>query len=387
MMRAQAGEENEMKVFRYPFVRLGIIGGGQLGKMMTQEAKRMGFWVTVLDPTPSSPAGQLADEEIVASFFHEESLQSLVAKSEVVTYDIEHVNTEFLQKLPEKDKVYPAPETLAIIQDKWQQKATLRQNNIPLPRFALREEEDLWSSFGFPLVEKARYGGYDGRGVVILERGDRPGNLSDSSFFEEYVPVEKELAVLVARSREGHMAFYPVIEMVFHGKTNICDMAFVPAQIPEDKAQEAQSIARRCVEVLQGVGIFAVEMFLAEDGRLLVNEIAPRPHNSGHLTIEACMTSQFEQHLRAICGFPLGSTELLSPAVMVNLLGMEGYQGPSCVEGLQEVLSLSGVTFHFYGKRETRPFRKMGHVTIRAATLEEALARAQEVKEILAVKA
>jgi len=356
--------------------------------MMTQEAKKMGFWVTVLDPTPSSPAAQIADEEIVASFFQKEKLQALVTKSDFVTYDIEHVDTAFLQGLSEKDKIYPAPELLATIQDKWLQKKILSGGGIPLPRFALLEEKDVWSAFGFPVVQKARYGGYDGRGVAVLKNEkDFPYHFSGPSFLEEYVPLEKELAVLVARGKTGEMAFYPVIEMIFRSEANICDMALVPARIPPEKASEAQAIAQRCVEILQGVGIFAVEMFLDQSGRLLVNEIAPRPHNSGHLTIEACVTSQFEQHLRAICGLPLGSPDLLSPAVMVNLLGMEGYRGKPCLEGLEEALTIPGVTFHFYGKVETRPFRKMGHMTVLAPTLDEALERARRVKTLLKIRA
>lgn len=377
-----------MQLFRYPLFRLGIIGGGQLGKMMLQEAKRMGFWVTVLDPTPSSPAGQMADKEIVASFFDKKGLEELVARSDVVTYDIEHVDTNFLSQIPGKEKIYPRPETLSIIQDKLWQKEVLQNAGIPVPRFASPTEREKWVSFGFPLVEKSRYGGYDGKGVKILNREEDLGDdFSKSSFFEEYIPLEKELAVIVARGRDGEMVFYPVIEMVFRNDANICDLSLAPARISSETAQEAWKIAQRCVEVLQGIGVFAVEMFLALDGRLIVNEIAPRPHNSGHLTIEACVTSQFEQHLRAICGLPLGSPELLSPAVMVNLLGEKGYQGIPSIEGLVEALSIPGVSFHLYGKKETKPFRKMGHVTVLSKTLEEALLRAQQIQKIVTIKA
>lgn len=377
-----------MQLFRYPLFRLGIIGGGQLGKMMLQEAKKMGFWVTVLDPTPSSPAGQMADKEIVASFFDIKSLEELVVQSDVVTYDIEHVDTDFLSQIPGKEKIYPVPETLSIIQDKLRQKEVLQKAGIPVPRFAPRAEQKKWVPFGFPLVEKSRYGGYDGKGVNIWNREEDLGeSCFKSSFFEEYVPLEKELAVIVARGKNGEMVFYPVIEMVFRTDVNICDFSLAPARITSETAQKAWRIAQRCVEVLQGVGVFTVEMFLARDGRIVVNEIAPRPHNSGHLTIEACVTSQFEQHLRAICGLPLGSPELLSPAVMVNLLGEEGYQGIPSIEGLVEILSIPGVSFHLYGKKETKPFRKMGHVTILSKTIEEALLKAQQVRKIIAIRA
>ncbi|MCX7667764.1 MAG: ATP-grasp domain-containing protein, partial [Atribacterota bacterium] len=275
-----------MKTFSWPLFRLGIIGGGQLGKMMTQEAKRMGFWVTVLDPEPSSPAGQVADQEITASFFDRKGLATLVAQSDIVTYDIEHVDTEFLKDIPDAEKIHPAPSILAVIQDKLKQKTLLRDGGIPVPRFASLDEKEIWSSFGFPLVQKARYGGYDGKGVCVVQSEQMLSQeLSGPTFCEEYIPLEKELSVLVARSRTGEITFYPVVEMVFEPKANICDMVLAPAQIPQEKASEAQFIARRCVEILEGVGVFAVEMFLAQDGRLRVNEVAPRPHNSGHLTI------------------------------------------------------------------------------------------------------
>ncbi|WP_438318800.1 5-(carboxyamino)imidazole ribonucleotide synthase [Candidatus Caldatribacterium sp. SIUC1] len=378
-----------MQARRFPFFRIGIIGGGQLGKMMVQEAKKMGFFVTVLDPTPASPAGQIADLEITAGFYDEEGLRKLLATSDVVTYDIEHVNTAFLKACPEKDKIRPAPELLEIIQDKLRQREVLKRGGIPVPRFAPLEEDtpEAFRSFGFPLVQKARRGGYDGRGVAIL-RGeeDLPKRLRGPSYLEEYVPVDRELAVLVARSTTGEIRTYPVVEMVFKERAHICDLALAPARIPEEVAEQAEELGRKCVELLEGVGIFAVEMFLTESGELLVNEIAPRPHNSGHFTIEACATSQFEEHLRAILGLPLGSTRLLSPAVMVNLLGEEGESGTPLVEGLDEALAVDGVFFHFYGKRETRPFRKMGHVTVLGETLKEALEKALRVKNILKVR-
>lgn len=378
-----------MKVFRFPLFRLGIIGGGQLAKMMTQEAKKMGLFVTILDPTPASPAAQVADEEIVAGFYDEEGLAKLCATSDIVTYDIEHVNATFLKSLPGKEKIRPSPELLETIQDKFRQRVILNEAGLPVPSFALLEEDraSAFQAFGFPLVQKARFGGYDGRGVVVLKSAeDLSKRLKGPSFLEAYVPIEKELAVLVARSSTGEVRVYPVVEMLFEPKAHICDLVLAPARIPESIAEEAQSLGIRCVEVLDGVGIFAIEMFLTKEGKLLINEIAPRPHNSGHFTIEACATSQFEEHLRAILGLPLGSTKLLTPAVMVNLLGEEGESGPPIVEGLEEALAIEGVFFHFYGKWETRPFRKMGHVTVIDATLEGALKKALRVKEILKIK-
>ncbi len=378
-----------VRVFRFPLFRLGIIGGGQLAKMMAQEAKKMGLFVTVLDPTPSSPAAQVADREIVSGFYDEEGLEKLFAESDVVTYDIEHVNTKFLKSLPGKEKIRPSPELLEIIQDKFQQKTVLQRAGLPVPPFTLLEEDtpSAFRNFGFPLVQKARFGGYDGRGVTVLKgEEDFPKRLRGPSFLETYVPIEKELAVLVARSITGEVRVYPVAEMLFEPRAHICDLVLAPARIPESTAERAKSLGVRCVEGFCGVGIFAIEMFLTERGELLINEIAPRPHNSGHFTIEACVTSQFEQHLRAILGLPLGSTRLLTPAVMVNLLGEEGESGSPVIEGLEEALAIEGVSFHFYGKWETRPFRKMGHVTVVDETLEGALAKALKVKDILKIR-
>lgn len=378
-----------MRLFHSPPFRLGVIGGGQLAKMMAQEAKKMGFSVTVLDPAPSSPAGQIADREIIAGFYDEGGLTKLLKGSDIVTYDIEHVNTVFLKSLPEKEKIRPAPELLELIQDKFCQRKRLCEGGIPVPPFALLKEDtpSAFKVFGFPLVQKARFGGYDGRGVVVLQsEKDLPQRLKGPSFLEAYVSVEKELAVLVARSITGEVQVYPVIETVFEPQAHICNLALAPARIPETVAKEAKELGKKCVELLDGVGVFAIEMFLIRDGTLLVNEIAPRPHNSGHLTIEACATSQFEEHLRAILGFPLGSIRLLTPAVMVNLLGEDGYGGSPVIEGLEEALAIEGVSFHLYGKRETRPFRKMGHVTVIDETLEGALEKALRVKEILKIR-
>jgi len=372
---------------KYPFFKIGIIGGGQLAKMMTQEAKKMGFWVGVLDPTPSSPAGQLADRQIVADFYDSKALKTLVEESDVATYDIEHVNTQALKEESLRRKVFPSPEVLEIIQDKLRQKETLSRGGIPVPSFLPEVSHKALRELGSPTIWKARFGGYDGKGVAKIEKAEDLASLPQKeAFLEELVTIEKELAVIVARSRSGETVAYPVVEMVFHAANHICDQVFAPARISEETAQKAQEIAQKCVTLLQGVGVFAVEMFLDQSGKLLVNEIAPRPHNSGHFTIEACVTSQFEQHLRAICGLPLGSTQLLAPAVMVNLLGEKGAEGVPVVEGLEEAMAIKGVSFHFYGKAQVRPFRKMGHVTIVDTDLEAAIRKAQRIKEILHIR-
>lgn len=377
-------------VFNYPLKRIGIIGGGQLAKMMTQKAKKMGFYVTILDPTPGCPAAQVADRQIVGGFYDEDRLRELVKASDVTTYDIEHVNTKVLKGLLEEGhRIWPSPQVLEIIQDKLKQRDVLRESGIPVPRYEKLEEIDpfCFERFGFPCVQKARKGGYDGRGVAVLRsRNDIEKAIKVDSLLEEFIDFEKELAVIVARSTEGEVSCFPVVEMVFDPRANICDMVIAPARIEKEIEERAKKIGIKCVEVLEGVGVFAIEMFLTKEGKVLVNEIAPRPHNSGHYTIEACATCQFEQHIRAVCGLPLGSTRLLSPAVMVNLLGEDGYEGLPLIEGLHKAFSIPGLSFHLYGKATSRPFRKMGHVTIIDEDLEKAIQKAKEVKNFLRVK-
>ena len=361
--------------FHYPLAKIGIIGGGQLGKMMTQKAKKMGFYVTVLDPTPNCPAGQVADKQIVRDFYDENKLRELVEESDITTYDIEHVNTKVLKEMAnEGHKIYPSPYLLEIIQDKLKQKEILQKADIPVPRYKKVESPICLEKFGFPVVQKARKGGYDGRGVVVLkDKDDLKKAIKVKSFIEEFIDFEKELAVMVARNVEGEVKCYPVVEMVFDERANICDMVIAPARIEKEIEEQAKQIAIKSIKALDGVGIFGLEMFLTKNKKALVNEIAPRPHNSGHYTIEACLTCQFEQHIRAITGLPLGSTTLLSPAVMVNLLGEEGYEGKPIIEGLHKTLSIPELSFHFYGKAITRPFRKMGHITILDENLEKAI--------------
>ncbi len=377
--------------FHEPLMKLGIIGGGQLGKMMTLKAKKMGFYVEVLDPTPNSPAAQVADRQIVGGFYDENKLKEIVERNDVTTYDLEHINTEVLKELFDKGhKIYPSPYLLEIIQDKLRQKGVLSKAGVPVPKFEKLEKVDPlhFERFGFPLVQKARKGGYDGRGVVVLKnRSDLGKAIRAESLLEEFVDFEKELAVMVARNAEGEIRCYPVVEMLFREEANICDMVIAPARVGKEVQEQAKEIAIRSIEALDGVGIFGVEMFLTREGKVLVNEIAPRPHNSGHYTIEACLTCQFEQHIRAICGLPLGSTKLLSPAVMVNLLGEEGCEGSPIIEGLERALSIPGLSFHLYGKRIVRPFRKMGHVTILDENLERAIEKAKKVKDFLKVRA
>ncbi|MDO9097275.1 MAG: 5-(carboxyamino)imidazole ribonucleotide synthase, partial [Candidatus Methanoperedens sp.] len=346
-------------------------------------------YVAVLDPTPDCPAAQAADKQILGDFYDEDKLRELVEDCDVTTFDIEHINTEVLKKLVnEGNRIYPSPYLLEIVQDKLKQKEVLNKGGIPVPKYEKVEKFDplYFEKFGFPCVQKARKGGYDGRGVIVLkDKSDLENAIKAESLLEELVDFEKELAVMVARNTEGEAICYPVVEMVFDERANICDMVIAPAKIEKEIEEEAKKIAIKSIGILDGTGIFGVEMFLTRDGKILVNEIAPRPHNSGHYTIEACVTCQFEQHIRAICGLPLGSTELLSPAVMINLLGEEGYKGKTVVEGLKRALSIPGASFHLYGKATTQPFRKMGHITILDKNLEKAIEKAKEVKSFIKI--
>ncbi|EIJ41547.1 phosphoribosylaminoimidazole carboxylase, PurK protein [Beggiatoa alba B18LD] len=377
--------------FPYPLQRIGIIGGGQLGKMTAQVAKRMGFYVTVLDRSANCPSAHVADALIVGDLYDGEKLRAIAEVSDVLTYEIEHIDTATLKALfAEGKKIYPAPRVLEIIQDKLKQKQVLDQAGVPVPRYQQVDNlnNEYLQQVTFPIVQKARTGGYDGKGVAILKSmADVDKILPVPSMVEEYIPFSKEIAVMVARNRQHEVVCYPVVEMVFDERTNICDIVAVPARIDPAMSERAQQIAIKAIEALDGVGVFGVEMFLTNNDEILVNEIAPRPHNSGHYTIEASVTSQFEQLVRIICNLPLGASKLLSPAAMWNLLGEEGYQGTPVIEGLGSALSVQGLSFHLYGKDTTQPFRKMGHVTIIDDSVAAALDKVEQVKTMLKIKA
>lgn len=374
----------------HPFdFTIGIIGGGQLGKMLAHEAKKLNFRVNILDPTPECPAFSLVDRQIIADFYDKDSIRELILQSDITTFEIEHIDTQILNELYAKGhKIFPSPKVLEIIQDKSRQKQMLDEHQIPTARWIKTADitSDSLIKFGLPAVQKTCKGGYDGRGVFILEKPeDIHNNLICESFVEEQIPFERELAVMVARSSRGDIKCYPVVEMNFDQNANICTETVAPARIDQSIKNEVIDIAIKCVEALDGVGVFGIEMFLTQDKKVLVNEIAPRPHNSGHYTIEACVTSQFEQHLRAITGLPLGSTDLIIPAVMVNLLGAEGYQGKPYFKGVDEILRIPGVSLHIYGKKETKPYRKMGHITIIDEDIDKALERASIIKRTIKV--
>lgn len=261
------------------------------------------------------------------------------------------------------------------------------ENGIPVPKYKSVDSDEDLSSFGFPVIQKAKLEGYDGKGVLMLKSAEAVSDcIKAESFIEELVDIDKELAIIVARNIEGEIKCYPVVEMLFDDRTNICDIVMAPAGITKAVEEKVIEIATKSIKVLDGVGIFGVELFLTNSGEVLVNEIAPRPHNSGHYTVEACATSQFEQIIRAVTNLPLGSTKLISPAVMVNLLGEEGYEGEPFIEGIREALKIPELSFHFYGKSFTKPFRKMGHITVLGDSVDEALTKAMKAKDLLKVK-
>jgi len=362
-----------------PGFSLGIIGGGQLGRMMAIEARKLGILTVILDPAERPPAAGLADELIRGSLHDATVLQALAQKVDVVTYEIEHLNIQALLEL-EADGIVirPRPALLEIIQDKLRQKQRFLASNLPTPRFWTDQPKTL------PIVQKLRTGGYDGRGVKVLRSANDPV-LAGASLFEELITIKMELAVLLARGTTGEIMVYPVTEMVFDPSSQICNSVAAPARIPAEIAQQAVDIAVRAITSLDGVGLFAVELFWSADNRLLINEIAPRPHNSGHWTIEGAATNQFEQHIRAVCGLPLGSVELLSPAVMVNILGTPQAFGQPRIHGLAETLALPGVKFHWYQKSTVQPLRKMGHVTVTNPDLETALTMAEKIQATISV--
>ena len=369
-------------------IRVGIIGGGQLGKMIAHEAKRMSLEVIVLDPTKGCPASSIADEQIVADFKDEDAIMRLAAKSDVLTYEIELANSVALKTLElRRYPVRPAPETLHIIQNKFRQKSFLRNHKINVADFELIASEDhlyqFCGSFGFPVMLKACENSYDGRGNFLISSLDQVPKafkyFSDSEIMvEKFVPFTKEISIMVARNPSGEIASFPVAENIH--KNSILDMSIVPAGINQEIEFKAKRMAERTMQILKGSGIFGIEMFVTNNGDVLINEIAPRPHNSGHYTNEACSVSQFEQHLRAVLDWPLVKPELLCPAVMVNILGKEHLNGSYVIKGLKSLLSVPGVKLYVYGKKISKPGRKLGHVTATGSTVEEALTRAVEAR-------
>lgn len=374
------------KTFNQDF-KLGILGGGQLGRMLIQSGIDFNFNFAILDPDENAPCKNLAE-------FHHgkltdfDTVLKFGSSCDIITIEIENVNTAALKELVKKGKkVFPQPEIIELIQDKRVQKTFYRDNNIPTANFVLTENQaDVARLATFPMVNKLGKEGYDGRGVQVLrEKADLQKAFDKPGLLEDLVDFEKEISVIVARNERGEVETFPAVEMVFHPEQNLVEYLFAPANLSKNIASQADTIARTIIEKLEMVGLLAVEMFVTQTGEVLVNEIAPRPHNSGHQTIEANVTSQYEQHLRAITGLPLGKTDLLMPSAMVNLLGEPGFSGPARYEGFAEVLNVQGVHVHLYGKSHTKPFRKMGHVTIVDQDINSLKAKANFVKQTLKV--
>ena len=374
----------------HPNPILGVLGGGQLGRMLIQSAINYNQDIHVLDPDPKAPCKDIAQKFVVGSLKDYAAVYAFGKDCDVITVEIEAVNTEALQQLADEGKrVFPQPHLLALIQDKRTQKQFYLEQGIPTAEFILTENKaEVRANASFlPAVNKLGKEGYDGRGVQVLRsEADLDLAFDAPGLLEKLIDFEKEIAVTVARNEQGEVIAYPAVECSFHPTANLVEFLFAPAAISAEIEKKAQAIAKDLILKLDLVGILAVELFVTRSGEVLVNEIAPRPHNSGHHTIEANFTSQFEQHLRAVMNWPLGNPGLRCPAAMINLLGEAGHEGPAVVEGLAEALSESGVYLHLYGKKITKPFRKMGHVTLLGEDIQEVKAKANRIKELIKIK-
>lgn len=376
---------------KYPET-IGIVGGGQLGRMLTLAALPLGFRVVVIDPGTNSPAAQVGAEEITANLYDTAALEELAQRTDHITVEIEHLDADALEALAAQGyEINPAPKTIKLIQDKYQQKEFLHKANVPVAPFAaltdVASAKKALKKFGGKMLIKTRHGAYDGRGNMVVSSDNDINKafelFSDKKLYAEgFVPFEKELAVMVARSKKGDVALYPIVQTVH--ERNICLEVMAPAPVNDVVRAKAESVALRVANLLEGAGTFGIEMFLTSDGDVLVNEIAPRVHNSGHYTTEACRTSQFEQHVRAIAGLPLGDTSMVVPAAsMVNILGEHNH--PTEVIGLDEVLDIPHVSVHLYGKSPTKVDRKMGHITATGDDVAVAKKRARSARKKLSI--
>lgn len=372
-----------------PAQRLGVLGGGQLGRMLWQAAINLNLELHFLDPDPQAPCSKLGPNFTVGKLTDYDTVMQWGEQLDLITIEIENVNVAALKALRDQGKsIYPQPEIIELIQDKRTQKAFYKDNKIPTAEFILVEDRaDVGAKADFlPAMHKLGREGYDGRGVQRLESTDELEKAFDKpGLLEKIVPFEKEIAVIVSRNPKGETNVFPAVEMVFHPQQNLVEYLFSPADINPLLSMEAEALAKQIAEKLDLVGILAIEMFVTPEGEILVNEMAPRPHNSGHHTIEGNYTSQYEQHLRAILNLPLGDSACKQPAAMVNLLGAPGYQGDAVYEGMADVLRIPGTSVHLYGKKLTKPYRKMGHVTIVDTDTDRLKEKAQQVKDTLRV--
>jgi 5-(carboxyamino)imidazole ribonucleotide synthase len=371
--------------------KIGIIGGGQLGKMMILEAKRLGLYVVTLDPSPHCPSHSISDEHIVADFHDKEAIRELASKVDVITYEFEHINTEALLKLEKEGYlIYPSVSSLALIQDKFLQKNKLQLHGISVPNFKeianIEELRAYAEENGYPIMLKARKNGYDGKGNYVINDEDDIEEgftaLKGDLMVEEFIDFYEEISVIATRGIDGKKVVYPMATNVH--KDSILDVTLVCERMHESLREMACGVAERVMDIFEGVGTFCVEMFVLEGNKICINEVAPRPHNSGHYTIEGCRVNQFENHIRAIIGLPLGDTSLLHGAVkMRNLLGVS--DGVAKVEGLIEAYGISGVNVHVYGKSESKTGRKMGHYTVTGKSMDEVHEKDRIVKGLVKI--
>ena len=372
---------------------LGILGGGQLGKMLLYETRKFDIKTSVLDPSKNAPCKIACDTFEVGDLMDFETVYNFGKKVDVLTFEIEHVNIDALEALEKEGiTVYPSSNTLRNINDKITQKKFYQTHQIPTSAFQVFNSKDKLIvaiskyEIRYPFVWKQSTGGYDGMGVCIVRNKEDLANVKDTPCIaEKLIPFVNELAVIVSRNPNGEVASYPVVEMEFHPEANQVEYVICPARIENNIAERAKKIAEKVSNSFEHVGLLAVELFQTEEGEILVNEVAPRPHNSGHFSIEGSLTNQFEQHIRAILNLPLGNTKSKIAAIMVNLVGEEGYTGDAYYKNLEQILNLHGVTPHIYGKKQTRPYRKMGHVTIVNNDISKARKIAEVVKNTIKV--
>jgi 5-(carboxyamino)imidazole ribonucleotide synthase len=368
--------------------RLAILGGGQLGKMMLVKCRQWDVLTKVLDPSPTAPARLMADEFIIGDLMDYQTVVDFGQQADVVTIEIENVNIEALYTLEKQGKkVYPKPSTLEIIQSKARQKQFYADNQFPTSKHKMFAHKPEWKDIETPCIWKASRFGYDGFGVKKIETQSEWESIPDvPCILEDCVSIAKEIAVIVARNDNGECVSYRPVEMEFHPQANQVEFVFTPSTLNERQLADSQRLAEQVAHGLEHVGLLAVELFLNDEGTLLINEVAPRPHNSGHLTIEAAMTSQFEQHLRTILGLPFGNCQFFHDAIMVNLVGAKGFHGPVVYEGMDDLLDISGLHVHLYGKVETRPMRKMGHITLVGSDIDILRQAAKQVKQQVTVR-
>ena len=373
--------------------KLGILGGGQLGKMILFDAKRYDVFTKVMDPDKNSPCRKLADEFVVGDFTNYDDVLRFGQDLDLITVEIEKINTDALHSLENMGKkVYPSAKTLKIIQNKATQKEFYKKNGLPTSNFKKysdidRLKKDITSNnIELPAVWKSSNFGYDGKGVKVINSiNDIDSLINTECILEEKVKIKKELSVIVSRNVSGDIKSFPVVEMEFNKLSNLVEYVICPAKISRDLEKKALKIAETVAKNFEIVGLLAVELFLTENGKILINEVAPRPHNSGHHTIECCKTSQFDQHLRCILDLPLGDTSLLTPGIMVNLVGENKIEGNVIYKNINDIFDISGVNVHIYGKKKSRLNRKMGHITIVNDNLDNAIEIGKKIKKKIKV--